>query len=172
MIDALALMTVDDEFHPLPMEGDAQVVGSAVMRWVDSGLTARIVRGRKMRKRAGVFDEFASALQFPLYFGENGDAFDECIADLGTLPAGAGYVVLITEPDQVLADERAGCLEWFASSLKSAAHGWARPVELGEWWDRPAVPFHVVLAGSGDDLEVAIRRWSDAGATPAPLDQP
>lgn len=45
----------------------------------------RIVRGSKMRLRTGLFDEMAAALQFPWYFGENWDAFDECINDLGWL---------------------------------------------------------------------------------------
>ncbi|RAW17652.1 barstar family protein [Phytoactinopolyspora halophila] len=139
--------------------------------WVESGLTARTVRGRKMHTLQGLFDEFAAALQFPLYFGENEDAFNECIAELETLPAGEGYVVTITEPDQVLADAGDEPLGWLARSLESAAEEWAQPVELGEWWDRPAVPFHVVLAGARHVIELAARRWSSAGATPVPFEQ-
>jgi hypothetical protein len=124
-----------------------------------------------MRTLDGLFDEFAAALQFPLFFGENKDAFDESVAELETLPVGEGYVVTITEPDQVLADAEIEALEWLAGSLRAAAEGWARPVELGEWWDRPAVPFHVVLAGERDAIEVASRRWSSAGAGPVPFAQ-
>ncbi|MFV0459644.1 MAG: barstar family protein [Actinomycetales bacterium] len=169
MTDSLALMKVETEFRPLLLECDVQAVGSAVSRWVESGLTAVVVRGRKMRTLAGLFDEFAAALQFPLYFGENEDAFNECIAELETLPAGEGYVVTITDPDQVLADAGAEALGWLARSLESAAEEWTQPVELGEWWDRPAVPFHVVLAGEREVIEVATRRWSVAGAAPMPL---
>ncbi len=170
MNDPLALMKVEAEFRPLLLEGDAQAVGSAVAGWVESGLTARVVRGRKMRTLGGLFDEFAAALQFPLYFGENEDAFNECIAELETLPAGEGYVVMITEPDQVLADAEAA-LGWFVRSLESAAGGWRQPVELGEWWDRAALPFHVVLAGEHDAVERAARRWSSAGVEPMPFGQ-
>lgn len=166
MTDSLALMKVEAEFRPLLLEGDDQSVGSAVIGWVESGLTARTVRGRKMRTLGGLFDEFAAALQFPLYFGENQDAFNECIAELETLPAGEGYVVTITEPDQVLADASDRDLVWLTRSLASAAEEWRQPVELGEWWDRPAVPFHVVLAGEQDAIELAARRWSSAGAEP------
>lgn len=172
MTDTLALMKVEAELRPLLLEGDPQSIGSAVMGWVESGLTARVVRGRKTRTLRGLFDEFAAALQFPLYFGENEDAFNECVAELETLPAGEGYVVTITEPDQVLADEDAAALGWLVRSLTSAAEEWAQPVELGEWWDRPAVPFHVVLAGDPAQIERAARRWSDAGEPTVPFDGP
>jgi len=171
MTDSLALMKVEAEFRPLLLEGDAQAVGSAVFGWVESGLAARVVRGRKMRTLVGLFDEFAASLQFPLYFGENEDAFNECIAELEGLPAGEGYVVTITEPDQVLADAGAEALGWLARSLESAAEEWAQPVELGEWWDRPAIPFHVVLAGERDAVGLAARQWSRAGTEPVRFGQ-
>jgi hypothetical protein len=171
MTGSLVLMKVATAFHPLLLEGDVQAVGSAVLGWVESGLTVRVVRGRKMRTLGGLLDEFAAALQFPLYFGENEDAFDECIAGLESLPAGEGYVVTITEPDQVLAEERAEVLGWLAGSLESAAGEWSQPVELGEWWDRPAVPFHVVLAGQRESLVLAARRWAAVGPEPLPLER-
>lgn len=170
MTAPLALMKVDDDFRPLLLEGDSQAIGTALLGWADSGLTARVVRGRKMRTLQELFDEFAAALQFPLYFGENQDAFNECIAELETLPAGEGYVVAITEPDQVLVDAGSDALAWLTRSLASAAEEWSQPVELGEWWDRPAVPFHVVLAGTSDAIAAAQHRWSSVGARPVPLE--
>ncbi|QGG39919.1 barstar family protein [Aeromicrobium yanjiei] len=171
MTDVRALLKVDPEFRPLLLEGDQQAIGSAVVGWVESGLTARILRGRKMRTVSGLFDEFAAALQFPLYFGENEDAFNECIAELETLPAGEGYVVTITDPDQVLAHAGPEALGWLARALESAAEEWSQSVELGEWWDRPPVPFHVVLAGENDAIALATRRWSGAGSVPVPFGQ-
>lgn len=167
MIQAAALLTVDAQFRPLLLEGGAQTVHAARTEWTKSGLTARVVRGRRMRTIQTLFDEFAAALQFPLYFGENLDAFDECIADLECLPFGTGYVVLVTEPDEVLVDAGEEVLGWLVDSLQHAASVWASPVELGEWWDRPGVPFHVVLAGPSASIKRAIVRWSSAGATPA-----
>lgn len=149
----LALMTVDAMFRPLLFEGDRLAVGAAVIGWVESGLTVRVVRGRKARAVDGLFDEFAAALQFPLYFGENKDAFNECMAGLENLPAGQGYVVAIAEPDQVLADASGDDLRWLVAALESANDSLSKPVEIGEWWDRPAVPFHVVLAGERDVVE-------------------
>ena len=36
-----------------------------------SELAVRVVRGHKMRRLPDLYDEFAAALQFPNYFGEN-----------------------------------------------------------------------------------------------------
>ena len=160
------LLGVELGFQPLLFKGDRHAVGTAMIGWGDSGLSARTLRWRKMRSRSGLFDEFAAALQFPLYFGENMNAFNECIADLETLPAGEGYVLTIVKPDQLLADEDAGALEWLVRSLQSAAETWSHPIDLCEWWDRPAVPLHVVLAGETETIELAAGRWSRAGLTP------
>ncbi|WP_281176450.1 barstar family protein [Microbacterium trichothecenolyticum] len=130
---------------------------------MSASLAVRVVRGRKMRRITDVFDEFAAAMQFPLYFGENKDAFDECIAELDWLRQAVGCVVVITEPDEVLSDARAE-LAWLVNSLRAAAEDWSRPVDVGEAWDRPAQPFYVVLAGNHEELEVAADRWSRAGA--------
>lgn len=165
MIDVLTLMRVEQDLRPLYLEGDEQAIGTAVLGWISSGLTVRTVRGRKMRTEAGLFDEFAAALQFPLYFGENRNAFNDCITDLPALPAGEGYVVVITEPDQVLSDEQTEAISWLARSLKFAAEGWAKPIDLGEWWDRPPIPFHLVLAGDRSSLDQASRRWSSHQGT-------
>jgi Barstar (barnase inhibitor) len=171
MTDFLTLMTVEPRFRPLLLTGDRQAISSAVLDWLESGLTARVVRGRKMRTLSGFFDECAAALQFPLYFGENTDAFNECIAELEGLPAEKGFVIAITEPDEVLVDAGQEALSWLLGSLESGTTVWSQPVELGEWWDRPAVPFHVVLAGERDAVELAAHRWSAAGAEPVPFDQ-
>ncbi|MBT2499561.1 barstar family protein [Agromyces sp. ISL-38] len=163
------LTRVDEEFRLLLLEGNHQEVATAITSWAEAGLTTRVVRGRKMRTLQALFDEFAAALQFPIYFGENRDAFDECIADLEGLRPASGFVVVITELDQVLDHSDADLLRWLVGSLVGAAAGWAQPVELGEWWDRPAVAFHVVLAGEPARLADGERRWSAAGASFARL---
>jgi hypothetical protein len=48
--------------------------------------------------------------------------------------------------------------------LSSAVGEWATPVEAGEWWDRPSVPFNVVLAAEQDEVAGANERWTRAGA--------
>jgi len=146
------------------LAGRRNEIATARWKWSTGlGVAVRVVRGRKMRDAAGVFDEFAAALQFPTYFGENRDAFDECISEADEFSRDVGLVVLLTEPDQVLADESPASLKWLVSSLEHAALEWGTPIALGEWWDRPAVPFHVVLAGEGPTIAASIARWEAAG---------
>ncbi len=123
-----------------------------------------MVRGEKMKGYPSLFDEFAAALQFPWYFGENTNAFDECITDLAWIPPGSGYVLVVTSPADVLADTESSALGWLVASLARAQDFWSQPVEQGEWWDRGPVPFHVVLhRGPGTSAAVA-QRWRAAGA--------
>ena len=53
-------------------------------------LSVKLLRGDKMRSWQALFDEISAALQFPYYFGENLNAFDECVADIEWLNA-RGY---------------------------------------------------------------------------------
>lgn len=165
------MMKVSSALELLVLEADPKMTSEAVRGWADSGLVVRVVRGRKMRTMQGLFDEFAAALQFPWYFGENADAFDDCLGDLGWLPSQAGYVLVISDPGEVLADATADCLTWLADSLTRVSEDWARPVEQGEWWDRPSVPFHVVLQPVLGDAATVSARWAAAGGavTPFPL---
>ncbi|MET8797320.1 barstar family protein [Nocardia sp. NPDC004568] len=107
-----------------------------------AGYRVREVRGSRMRTVAGLFDEFAAALQFPYYFRPNKDAFDECLFNLEDLLGDAtGYVVAVRDAEQLLADapgERA----WFDSVL----------AECAEFWISREVAFRVVLQGAPDGL--------------------
>jgi Barstar (barnase inhibitor) len=149
----------------LLLEADPRDVSDAVWDWSEAGLTVRVVRGRKMPTVPRLFDEFAAALQFPWYFGENWSAFDECVADLEWLPPRAGYVVVITDARDVLATAPPNALEVLVTTLTDAWSELGTPTTRGEWWDRPGVPFHVVL-GAGVGEAVATRqRWVAAGAS-------
>jgi Barstar (barnase inhibitor) len=70
----------------------------------DPATAVRFVRGGKMRNAHGLFDEFAAACQFPYYFGENWPALAECLGDLEWINS-SKFVLIITDCDQVLADE-------------------------------------------------------------------
>ncbi len=65
------------------------------------GKTARIVRGQRCRSKDRLFQEIASALQFPHYFGENWDALEECLGDLGWIDSDH-LTLLITNADKLL----------------------------------------------------------------------
>lgn len=159
MVEATELMEVSPVLRPLRLEGDGGAIDTTAMGWTDSGLLVRIVRGRKMRTSEGVFDEVSAALQFGLYFGENWDAFEECMRDLENLTPGNGIALIVTEPDQLLFDTPADEMRWLRRALEAAHGSWARPIGRGEWWDRPAVPFHVLFAGSRPSTDGALQRW-------------
>jgi len=164
MPNSLELMGLSHPFRFLLMEGEARETDQKASDWREAGLVVRRVRGRKMRSLRPLFDEFAAALQFPWYFGENREAFVECIADLGWLPPQSGYVIVVLQPGEVLADEPAAELKWLIEAFVDAAEVWTTPIENDEWWDRPAIPFHVVLCDAPTELTRAMERWAGAGA--------
>jgi hypothetical protein len=87
--------------------------------------------------RQGIFDEFAAAFQFPYYFGENKDAFDECLRDLDDFVGSAtGYVAVIRDSAHLLADQPEE-REWFAEAISDSA----------EYWWRKGLAFRVILQG-------------------------
>jgi RNAse (barnase) inhibitor barstar len=83
----------------------------------------RVVRGKKMRTATDLFDEFAAAFQFPDYFGENWNAFDECLDDLEWLPA-TEYVLLLLEAGDALSHESEEEFSVFIRILHSVSQSW------------------------------------------------
>lgn len=122
------------------------------------GYLVREVRGSKMPTVAAVFDEFAAAFQFPYYFGDNKNAFDECMRDLDEFVGPAkGYVVVVRDAAELLSAEPAE-LAWFVDAMSFFASEWAKG----------AVPitFRVALVEAEDPV---IARWGSAAAQPVRL---
>ena len=113
----------------------------------ERGITARVLRGKRMRTKQDLFEEFALHLSLPDYFGRNWDALADCLEDLEWLQ-GFAYAVVIDGANEVLLDEPADQLNLFVQLIDRVAANWAEPVTLGEDWDRPAIPFHWVLRDS------------------------
>jgi hypothetical protein len=163
------LLEVDGSAPVKLLEGDMKASTEAVWGWREAGLTVRTVRGRKMRSVEGMFDEMAAALQFPYYFGENWAAFDDCLTDMDWLPMHVGMVIVVLDPAEVLADAADVELSALVRTLTHAAETYAQPIESGEWWDRPKVPFHVVLQAGPADVAAVRARWHGAGTDVADL---
>lgn len=119
----------------------------------------RMVRGKKMNSPAALFNEFAAALQFPCYFGDNWNAFDECIADLEWL-AGDAYVIAIVDAGAVLRDEPAE-LEVFFRIMRSVAR---------EWRDMHGRRFQLMLQCTDDEVE-NVRRTLDEPVDVIPVNE-
>ena len=95
-----------EEPHVHIIAGSAERLCEAVMGMEglrEQGLETRWLRASKMRTANALFVEFAAALQFPPYFGENWDALDECLNDLEWLD-GDGAALFILDADQLLQD--------------------------------------------------------------------
>lgn len=110
---------------------------------------SRELRAPRMRTVAGVFDEFAAALQFPYYFGANKDAFDECLRDLAeSLGEADGYVLLVRNAPDLLADQPAE-LDWFAAAMTDCA----------AYWTPLKTTFRVILQGEVPGLPATTLDW-------------
>ena len=154
------LFTLDSAVHFFALE--TKDLASAKLDQVRGSAApiARTVRGRKMRTLSALFDEFAAALQFPSYFGENMDAFNECISDLNWLSVADPIVVLVTDPHLVLELESGDVLRWFVSTMRSAIKELGLPITVGEWWDRPGIPVRLGMTADRDTLALARKLWN------------
>ncbi len=114
----------------------------------------RIVRGKRCTTRERLFQEWAAALQFPSYFGENWDAFEECLSDLEWLPPG-GLVLFITRSDLLLELTPDDDLDTLADILITVAREWKN--------NHPLAPFHLVLHAESQDEAKARKRLAAAG---------
>lgn len=118
----------------------------------------RWLRGSRMRSLEAFHDEVAAALQFPPHYGGGWDAFNDCLNDLEWME-GQGFVFLVLEAEQVLAEAEAG---WAlcAEILSQAAESWAEMDEL---------PFKVVLQAQGPALVALEARLARQGVRAEPL---
>jgi RNAse (barnase) inhibitor barstar len=158
----------------LPEAPYLHIIGAGISEITDFGLSlvehdllrvvVRFLRGKKMARLSSLYDEFAAALQFPYYFGENWNAFDECITDLEWMPADV-YVLVITNAKNVLADESDDQLEALTNLLEEAGSELSLRFETSEASARPAVAFHVVFQCDESDKQAVMSRLQSVGAS-------
>lgn len=165
MMDPKTFLEVPTDTSFMLLATSAAASADLLRGLTSAGVVVRTLRGRKMRERQTLMDEVGAALQFPSYFGENWDALDECLSDLAWMLPVTSLVLLVQDAEQVLADENPDQLQIFVSLLRDAMSTFAEAVVLGEVWDRPAVPFHVVLQADVEAAAAASQRWETAGAS-------
>jgi Barstar (barnase inhibitor) len=144
----------------LSFEGSAAKAYELAWRLATDGGAVRVLRGHKMRTAAALFDEAGAALQFPDYFGENWPALDECLMDLSWMP-GEWYVIVIVRAGEMLAEESKEMLGLLWEVFSRAGTTWAEPVAQGQSWDRPAIPFHVILQVQPGERKTLLDEWGD-----------
>lgn len=113
-------------------------------------VAVRCVRGSHSHTFDALFDEVSAALQFPYYFGRNMNALSECLADLSWLPADA-YILVVSSASELLSNEGPHDRRALFQLLDGVAAEWATPIADGEQWDRPAIPFHILLQTFPED---------------------
>ncbi|MHB1924769.1 MAG: barstar family protein [Acidimicrobiales bacterium] len=125
----------------------------------EGGGLLRCLDAVKARTVDELFDSVSSVLEFPDYFGSNWAALDECLRDLDWLPPSDPYVLILLNAAELLADEAPSALRTLLEIIAGAAETWGRPVELGEWWDRPARAFHVLFQEQVSRREELVARF-------------
>lgn len=87
-----------------------------------------VVRGTACRTRAGLFSEWARALEFPAYFGRNWDAFHDCVSEKALWhsdpdgpPPVRPLTILVEDAAQLLADAPPQDLGILLQTLSDAA---------------------------------------------------
>lgn len=127
---------------------------------VNVGAVIRMLRGGRCVTKRGLMQEWGAALQFPYYFGENWDAFEECVNDLGWLPA-RGYILAVTHAERLLGE--GDDFATLVRILDAAATRWE--VGAGAGSERPNLPvsFHVLFqCDQANEVEIR-RRFEDVG---------
>ncbi len=140
-------------------------------KWIESyfysreglDVCVRRLRGRKMQTRDALMNEFGAAYQFFEEFGENWNALRECLNYLDEwLPAQA-YVMVIEKAEAVLRDEDALQMVALLKTLQICGEWWSKPIDDNPPFNRPALPFHVLMNVS-DDSPAEVDRLSSLAA--------
>jgi hypothetical protein len=123
----------------------------------------RKIRGKKSKTVDELFNEVGAALQFPWYFGENWDAFDECMSDLDWLP-GDTYLLLISQGKLLLYDESRSDFRVLIRILTDASVNWSESRQaLPDVGPVPA--YRIVFQVDAQDLASFSERMAQADAT-------
>jgi RNAse (barnase) inhibitor barstar len=149
VIDWLSSITA-----PFAVASDASI-SSLRERWLDVMAGNWItLNGEEMSDQVSSYRILAKAFQFPDYFGNNLNALKDCLTDSDVLQREA-FVVQILNASSVLINEHPDALQGLIETFVIVAEEFATPVNLGEAWDRPSIPFHLILCGVGTDPRFA-----------------
>ena len=108
--------------HNSSPERNLEIIDTMVKGFVDQGIQVFYLEGREINSKKSFLNKAAEVMQFPKYFGHNWDAFDECITDLGWVPA-KRYVVIYNKPNLFA---EANPLDWQIAydTLQSSVEYW------------------------------------------------
>lgn len=110
----------------------------------------RKLRGKKMKTRQDLMNEFGAALQLFDGFGENWHALKECLQYMDEwLPADL-YVLVCEDAEYILSDAETNEMEQFLTTLHQVGEWWASPITDNGRFNRSKVPFHLLMHVGAD----------------------
>ncbi|HDR4565347.1 MULTISPECIES: barstar family protein [Bacillus cereus group] len=118
------------------------------------------INGSKCGDINGLFSEFSKKMNFPDYFGDNWNSFDECINDLSWLKS-KQYLILINDTEKLLANDNEN-FEVLIEILSDTCMEWAEGREYGELITFPT-PFHVIFCCTDNKEKHIIERFKSIG---------
>jgi Barstar (barnase inhibitor) len=133
------------------------------------GFAVRRLDGGQCVTKDALLRTIARTLPLPAHFGVNWDALEDSLTDLEWLPA-AGYVLVITEADRLLAGSAAD-YRTFVAILENVGAEWGRP--RSGVVSRPPRPFHTLMTvsaaqvGARREWLVPVRHGLEAARPPA-----
>ena len=104
------------------------------------------IDGKDCSNKKALFNTFSSKLQFPDYFGDNWDAFNDCFNDLEWLDSNQ-YVLFFKNFEETLTQD-IDELEIFLEIIEEAIKDWTLGVDYGI--ERLPKSFHFVIHANGD----------------------
>lgn len=105
--------------------------------------SVKMIRGDKCKTVVSLFDEFAAAFQFPYYFGQNWDSFNECLNDLEWMRM-SSYVLFINNINCLLEAEGEEEFNNFINIIEEMTKEWVNGRSYDSFPTTPT-PFHVVF---------------------------
>ena len=110
----------------------------------DTDVCVRVLRAWKMRSQPALMSEFGAALQFFEGFGENWSALEGCLPYMDEWLPVSVYILVVERAEEMLADEP-GEMPAFLRVMDRVGKFWSAAVTDGDRFDRPPIPFHVLL---------------------------
>ena len=110
--------------------------------------------GQRCETKQQLFSEYARQFEFPDYFGENWDAFEECLSDLEWKPS-KGYLTLLHHGERVLSKQEEE-FTTFIAILQSIGEEWSCRQQDSS--HQLYIPFHTLFLVSSQQY-VARPDW-------------
>jgi RNAse (barnase) inhibitor barstar len=140
-------------------KGKTEYIKNIILQ--DKNIHVFVINGRNCKNDVDLFHEFARTMNFPSYFGNNWDAFSECIGDLEWISAPA-YVIYIINAEKLLEGEEESKFKILIEILEYNAKEWSQGRIEQYNVDHAITPFHIVFLCDERDSDIFISKLTRA----------